>query len=59
MKNLRIKSSGEIRENVDNAEAAKLVSSGEAVEVPAKPQLLGHRDPVKVENRDPIVGPAQ
>lgn len=52
MKNLRIKATGEVRGNVDNAEAARLILSGEAVEVPAHYDVIGKREPV-VENRDP------
>lgn len=54
MKNLKIKATGEIRENVDNAEAARLVMSGEAEEVAMSFQVLGKREPV-IENRDPVV----
>lgn len=62
MKNLKITESclvngehaeaGTILENVDNAIAADLVVNGRAVEIPAKPEVLGNRDP-EAENRDP------
>jgi len=39
-------------ENVDNAIAADLVTSGRAVEISNKPEVLGNRDP-EAENRDP------
>lgn len=52
MKNLKMIPSGEFRENVPNDIAAALVSKGEAVEVPAKYDVLGKREPV-IENRDP------
>ena len=39
-------------ENVDNGLAAELVSCGRAVEIPAKSEVLGNRDP-EAENRDP------
>lgn len=55
MKNLRIKATGELRENVDNAEAAALVHGGLAEEIPASFQVIDHRDPVPavIQNRDP------
>jgi hypothetical protein len=55
MKNLRIKATGEVRENVDNGEAAALVHSGLAEEIPATAQVIDHRDPspAVIVNRDP------
>ncbi len=62
MKNLRITQSclvngdhqepGTELKNVDNAIAADLVSSGRAVEIQEKSEVLGTRDP-EPENRDP------
>lgn len=52
MKTLKFIPSNEVRENVPNDIAAELVAKGEAVEVHAKYEVLGKRDPV-IENRDP------
>ena len=66
MKNLKIIQSclvkgehaeaGTTLENVDNAIAADLVTQGRAVEVPAKYDVIGDRDPKDVDNRDPKPG---
>lgn len=62
MKNIRIVSdclvnrehtpAGSKLENVDSHVAADLIATGRAVEIPAKPEVLTHRDP-KPANRDP------
>ncbi len=52
MKNLKLIPSGQVRENVDNAEAARLVTSGAAVEIPAGHDVLTKREP-SITHRDP------
>lgn len=62
MKNLKITESclvqgqhaeaGTVLKDVDNTLAAELVANGRAVEIPAKQEVLGNRDP-EPENRDP------
>lgn len=41
MKTLLIKATNQVRENVDNTEAARLVAAGEASEVKPGYQILG------------------
>jgi len=53
MKNLKIIATGEFRENVDNGEAAAMVTAGLAVELSGTFPPLEHRDEIPVATRDP------